>query len=29
LMYFISPICGCMILDVFNRIFFKKDLWCF
>lgn len=26
LMYFISPICGCMILDVFNRIFFKKDL---
>ncbi len=26
LMYFISPICGCMMLDVSNRILFKKDI---
>lgn len=26
LMYFISPICGCMLLDLFNKFFFKKDI---
>ena len=26
LMYFISPIAGCMMIDIANRIFFKKDI---
>ena len=26
MMYFLAPICGCMILDISNRLLFKKDI---
>jgi len=26
LMYFLAPVCGCMMLDISNRLLFKKDL---